>query len=286
MDSLSKHQILMSLVVIFSGLFVIACSDSQNVQQQETASYEAALVTPGGLRIGGPNRCKSDDDCSLESCGCSCDVVSNWQTTQCKTTCTEVVDGCENFVAMCEKHHCVKKPAPPSNTICELSGVAGDIIVCPFEMARSAEMDPTPVMMQLKVHYNGGLIKLLQLQDTVCAGGQCTSVQTPPGKLQPSGHLVSPFPDPYSKWAGTGIVIITNASNPSSDLVNAYMTPDGVVVGAPVFMEGAFQLLVDIPANNPAYLWLDNMAGATVNAKPLVGTVEDGMIIVKPEEPD
>ncbi|NUN14360.1 MAG: hypothetical protein HUU55_12085 [Myxococcales bacterium] len=107
-------------LILGAGLLFAACgaepteslpSEIPNLSTENAVVESALTVVSTGVRIKGPNRCKTDADCKLFACDCTCSAVSNQQTTNCKPTCFNIQDPCSGLEAVCENHMCVTDKA-------------------------------------------------------------------------------------------------------------------------------------------------------------------------------
>jgi hypothetical protein len=149
---------------------------------------------------------------------------------------------------------CLSAPVPGcqalnANTLCVISGNAGDTVQCPVRLAVASDADRETggaYAIQMTINYPPDKVKLVQLSDDVCFDFLsdelvCFTVPaTDSGfSLAPSGHTVAfqpplaPNPIPgepfnyFANWNGVGTLLAAdvNASGSPAPLNNSYFDP-------------------------------------------------------------
>ena len=235
--------------------------------------------------------CGDGDNCTTDSCdaatGCSNVAVDCDDGDVCTDDSCDAASGdCVNTTDESNDPSC--ETAGPDNAFCEVSGNAGDTVICALQMARATEGTATPAAAQLEIHFDSAAVTPVQLQDEACFNIPvppfqiCNVAATPPGVLSPSGHVVNISPTDVADWdaQGFGKVLLSNPSNPAAAISDAFLDGTGAVSGDAQFLELALTLDADIDAANPSILTFEEILGSTENATAMAGSVQDGVIIM------
>jgi hypothetical protein len=165
-----------------------------------------------------------------------------------------------------------------NNTICELSGFAGQVVSCPVRLARKTSNVPLVGGLQFRLFVDDpAQLQLLSLSADICAFGPCVE-QTMPYPLD-SGHQVVLSPSNYAQWtsAGQGQVIVYGGT--TTGLTNAVLGAGGAVQGDAEFMRVNVRLATGINAANPKPVRIELLGGSTTTGFDL-STYLFGSVIV------
>jgi len=167
-----------------------------------------------------------------------------------------------------------------AQSICAVSGAAGQEVLCDLKLARGVPNLPVPAGLQLTLTWDNTASSLVHFQDDVCVGGMCNATPAPPAALFPSGHTLNLDPSDPANWQGGGQLIIINFASPSAPVSEAYLQGDDMI-GDPQFAQARFVLKKDISALDPAYVFASGITASNANATAeLVGEVSEGVMVL------
>ncbi|NUN16162.1 MAG: hypothetical protein HUU55_21255, partial [Myxococcales bacterium] len=254
----------------------VSCDDSIGCTDDSCDSEIGCVHTPDDAACDDGHPCTSDG-CNIAS---GCVYLTDDAACNDSDPCT--ADSCV------EGQGCVFAPlltpaCLPPFAFCGVAGAAGATVVCPIQLGRITQSTPQPTSGQFLITYDDAQLTATALQDIHCFGPggtePCTLVDTPPSPLYPSGHQVVIQPAAVSNWAGVAQVLLFNLSNPTAALSDAYKS-GGAVVGEPQIAELHVTLDQDVPATSPVYLFYSDVKGSTAAAQKLIGTVENGVMLL------
>ncbi|NUN16022.1 MAG: hypothetical protein HUU55_20535, partial [Myxococcales bacterium] len=256
-----------------------------------------------GCVSGTPLVCDDGDVCNgIESCDPATGCVSGTPLVcddgnVCTTDTCDPVGGCVHTPIVCDDGDactvdscdpvtgCVVVPSLecgclPPDVFCAVAGNAGDTVTCNMLLARAGDLVPLPTAAQFEVTYDASLLSIVQFQDEICFGpGVCAIVAVPPAATS-TGHSVTLGPADLATWNGSGGVLLSNTSDPTSGITDAFLS-GGALSGDAQYLQVVIQLTADIDPATPTYLSYSNIIASTSDAKPLSGTVQDCVIIVE-----
>ncbi|NUN12237.1 MAG: hypothetical protein HUU55_01225 [Myxococcales bacterium] len=216
--------------------------------------------------------CDDNNACTADSCdsaiGCVYDDIS--ATCVDGDACTDDICvpsvGCEYVPLFCYD------PTYDQNTLCELSGLAGETVTCPLRLARRDFSEDNAAALQLTLSYgNGATLSYL----TRCDGCPGT---IPPLNTLVNGHTVGFAPPNLASWSGTGTFAIVNLTNPDDAITSAYMD-GGAIQGDPVFVIAHFTLVENVALDNAIAVVGSGILATGPGAYPLDASIEDGVIL-------
>lgn len=216
--------------------------------------------------------CDDSNACTADSCDSATGCVFTDISAACADgdVCTDDVCvpavGCEYVPLFCYD------PTDDPNTLCELSGNAGQVVSCPLRLARREISEDNAASLQLTLSYDIGA-NLAYL--TRCDG--CPGTIPPLNSLN-SGHTVGLAPGAPGSWTGTGSLAIVNLTNPNDPITTAYLD-GGVVQGDPVLAIAHFTLTTNVSADDPIAVIGSGIIATGPGAYPLDASIEDGVIL-------
>lgn len=211
---------------------------------------------------GDPINCDDGDDCTTDGC--------------------DPITGCFHYPS--SDCSCL-----PNDSFCQIAGNAGQTVECTLRVARGTQASPAPAALQFTVSYDDSLVSVTTFQDVVCVGvggtEPCFATDTPPSALFPSGHSVTLFPPDPAMWTGSGPIWLSNLTDGTAVLTNAYMDA-GSVVGDDAFLTMVLTLNVDIPVTAPTHVSIlgGSIVGSTPDAKPMDGELQGCTMVVNPQD--
>lgn len=217
--------------------------------------------------------CNDNDPCTDDAC-VDGDCVGTPNSAGCDDG-----DPC-TFADVCSEAVCAGSPDPEcipplGEPICQLTGAANEEVVCPFRLVRINQSVGLPAALQLTVLYDANRLSLLRFEDESCIAGPCQLMPTPPTPLWPSGHSVSMAPGDPAGWTGKGSLVISNISDPTAAVTDAYLDADGAVQGDAQFVQAVFRRKVD--GTDP--VTLSNVVVANAAAESIPSVVTDQRIV-------
>ena len=175
---------------------------------------------------------------------------------------------------------------PPSGgPVCTLSGSTGETVDCLIRLAASSEAGPLATALEMKMGYAADLLSFEGFFGEICFEGVGCFEQAVGGKAGQTlatGHSVNTAPIEAVDWKGSGAVILVNLADTSKPITEAWLSPEGTVVGEPGFMVARFTLLLDVPVGPLATINLTSLVASDSEAATLKATVKSGVIVTSP----
>ena len=239
-------------------------------------------VCEDGLCVGSaPLPCDDDNVCTDDSCDPATGCVHTPNSVACDDgdACTEG-EGCSEGV--CGSGLIVPSCYPPG-AICPLYGAPGETVTCALSLARETEETDLPTGLQFTMNYTGSDAQFSGFTDITCLGPggtePCVPLDIPPNNLSPTGHSMAVTPSDTGSWAGTGSVVISNLSSPTTGITEAVLDGDQVT-GEAEFVTASFTLQTAIASDNPSYVTVEGVIAANAGADPMVTSISGGLIVV------
>lgn len=212
--------------------------------------------------------CDDGNTCTNDSCDplAGCSYVDNATPCSDGDACT-VDDGCA-------LGSCVPGPSICGELgLCAVSGIAGDVVECTLEVARTAEGAPTPGALSFALAWDPESIGAIGVSDPAMPAPE-------PGNLPPtsvtraSGHEVEMVtPIALASLTGEAHFVAEHPAGPSTGLNAAWAPGASDVVGDPELIRFHFFLIEDVAADAPTVVALTAPMGLGPAAEPLVATM-------------
>lgn len=141
---------------------------------------------------------------------------------------------------------------------------------------------PPAAALESTFSMDNSAFKVTNFVDTVCfgAGGQppCSDVSVPPNLLFPTGHSVVIVPENLAMWADGGSIFLFNLNDPTVVLTQAEAAAGAS--NESLVLKVEITLQKDISETEPAYLWVGDISGATVDVQELEGQLLQGIVVL------
>lgn len=251
-----------------------------------------------GNNVGGDGcsaTCQVEGDCE-ETIDCfdgnactadACDAGTCSYTSLSGDACDDG-DPC-TLTDQCVSGECVGSNIDPGcsleDPVCELTGSLGEEVSCFLKLARESPETPDVSALQFLLTYDEEAVQLVNFFDELCIPGfGCTAVPVAGDGASPlsSGHTIALSPGDPADFQGTIAMIIVHFSAPTTAITDAFVDGGGALVGTPEFVEARFQLLEDIPAADPVYMFVSGIVLTEASSAELGSYVSDLTIFATP----
>ena len=277
----------------------IACGDADACTADSCDPATGCANTP--IACGDADAC-TDDTCD-PAAGCTNTPIGCEDGDACTDNGCDIATGCTTTPVACDDQDpctadscapglgCENLPIPgcgvsAADVVCEFSGADQDTVTCQLHIARSNVGMPEPTAVQFSLNYDPALLTFVQFQDEFCPLGAsvCFTVAVPPQVLSPTGHSASLNPQSPGDWVGTGGVILSNSGSPETPITNTYVTSAGLSDEPSDVLEMVFILETAVSIEAPALVTIADLVAATATADPMVGWMDEGVIIFALED--
>jgi len=173
---------------------------------------------------------------------------------------------------------------------CELSGAVGDVVECSIRLAAKTKSAPRAASMGHRVLYDHALVRLVRLSCPMdLPTGMNTTVDTCDHPTSPTlpfsfttgaGHNILTNPQDRNDWAGNVKFVLFPAGAPKI-FNDAYLAPDGKVIGDPSLYRLVFELLAAIDEETPTPLDITELDLSDVDGNLLKGSIQGTLILVE-----
>jgi len=222
--------------------------------------------------------CLNPNDCD-EFYYCKSDADCDFLLTDLPECSTAICEPDSNTCSVHEDPTPGCKEEKPDNTICEVSGAAGDIFTCSIEVVRTNSDVPGPVFLTGDIHYPSNLITFQGFSDRPCADESCETEPVPPATLHPTNHTLTLNPADVDAWEGVGVFSIYPPEDDEyAYMTDAYIGADGSVAGESQVVD--IQFRINIPILTPVWVTLANPTAQGLPESSLFAEVVDHQVIV------
>jgi len=224
--------------------------------------------------------CDDGDQCTVDACveesGCL-SLIEDGLACDDGDPCTGG-DAC--YVGLCEPGSIVASNdcGLPLNGSCLIFGEAGEEKVCTLQLARKHSAVPDVTGIQFDLSFEGDLVRIIKMEDTVCVDDTCENVDLQASPLS-TGHAVGLNPSSLEDWVDGGKVLISLFGDPVP-VSTAYLSVGGDVVGDGQLMEVVVELQESVSEANPTFLYFNGIYAATSTADSMITFMKDGVIVV------
>ena len=152
----------------------------------------------------------------------------------------------------------------PANTVCALSGSAGESIACPLEVVATSADSPLVSGLQFNLVWDAAVVKIDNLYDNICfAGAGCFDLpMIAESNCLSTGHCISAAPQAPGDWDGTAGMIFVHLSEPWTPVSEAFFAADGSGSGEPRGVTIQAELLADV-TGEPSAMTIDDITAAS-----------------------
>ena len=209
---------------------LLSCSDDGDpctLDVCDPATGVCGILSADGTPCDDGEPCTTGDQCVSGACG------------------GQTYPGCED---------------PGYGLMCIVSGTAGTKVECPIQLVRSSQAELPAAAMQFTIKYSGAMTFDYFSDGVHPVFGVPWLIPANFNGLQ-SGHTVSMNPKLPADWVVSGSVLLSNTSDPTAPLTDAYLD-GGNVIGDPILMTAHFTLAENIPAGTPAEVTLLNIVAS------------------------
>ena len=257
-------------------------ADPQDVPPEDGDPCTVDNCSPlTGCFFNMPVTCNDNNGCTDDYCDPAIGCVFTPNDANCDDgkPCTidtcDPIEGCEYKQSFAPE--CVDGP------FCEITGDAGDQVVCPVQIARASAATPLPVAVQFDISYDPTVMEIVELFDNNCAfpdkGISCGFFPVPPGNLYPSGHAASISPGLLGDWDGSGTVqFIDIAGGGQSPISNAFLE-EGTMINDPVVVWVRLALTEDVLTPSALGHPSNSLQGSITDASEMTAQVIDSVIV-------